>query len=164
MSLRPLPAVREAPADVVARLREVDRTAALVYLGLGYWALGSVQPSTYRAKQARTILARFNELPAAARSPGKYLFTRMLEEGFRPIRVYSEREVQSGEAERDFRERDWNYRNRPGEAFEAALKRVDGSEDVERKIIRILDAVHTEFPSAMRHARGRRGVLNAGLN
>ncbi len=164
MSLTPMAAVREAPADVLARLREVDRTAALVYLGLGQWALGSVQPSTYRAMQARVILARFDQLPAVARSPGKFLFTRMLEEGFRPVSVYSEREVQNGDMIRDFRERDWNYRNRQKEAFEAAMRRVDGSENVDGKIIRILDAVHTEFPSAMRFARGRRGVLNPGIN
>jgi hypothetical protein len=164
MSFRPLAAVRDAPADVLARFRETDSTAALVYLGMGYWALGSVQPSTYRAKTARRVLARFDELPVAMRRPGRYLFARLLESGFRPIQVYTEREIQSGTAIRDFRERDWHFRNRPEEAFTDAMGRVDGEQDTQNQIVRILDAVHTTFPDALRHARGRRGVLNAGLN
>lgn len=168
MSTRPLvrfPTPRQAPDHVVGRLRDVDPTADLVYLGLGQWVLGSVRPNGYRARKARKLRAGENDLPAQKRRPGIYLLTALLEQGFRPVAVYGESEVQSQYVVRDFRERDWNYRTRPEAAFRAAMDRSDRSRDVEARVAAILDKVHADFPTIHRHTfGGRSGVLNPGLN
>lgn len=164
MSFKPS-ALIEAPSDLLGRLRDIDPTVDLIYLGLGKWALGSVQPNVHRTRMARKLLANFSDLPVAARRPGRYLFARMIESGFRPILICDYTDLWSGWLELDFRQRDWNYRNRRDAAFEDTMKRVDDSGDVEQKIITILDAVHGTFRDAHKWGRGfGRGVLQPGLN
>jgi hypothetical protein len=158
------PRAFDAPSQVVERLREVDPSAELIYLGLGCWVLGSVQPHDYRARKARELRRSENALPALSKRPGLYLLTLLYEQGFRVINIYDTADVQHQAVVRDLRERDWRFRNMRDEAFAEAAKRSEHG-DLETRIVQILDMVHAEFPTIHRHLfRGRRGVLNPGLN
>lgn len=159
------PTPRGEPSDVAARLREVDPATTLVYLGLGQWLLGSVQPHAYRRQLADRLIANQFRLPVEERRPGVVVWGRMLRAGLRAIALYTEEEVNSGYAVLDFRRREWNWRNRPDEAFEETLARVSDERDIEERIVTILDAVHSEWRSVYRWAfRGQRSIINPGLN
>lgn len=157
-------ALRSAPSDLVHRFRELDPTLDLVYIGAGQWLLGSVQPHAERAMRARRMMARQEEMPVERRRAGVYLWARMLEQGIRPIALYSEAEIHDGRAMLDFRERDWRWRNQAEEAFRASADRVDRGVDVEKRIITILDAVHGASSDLHAHVfRKRQVVRQPGL-
>ena len=154
------PDLRPAPGDVMARLRELDPTLDLVHLGAGHWLLGSVQPNEQRRHFCLRILNRQYSMPASSRSAGRILCYALYADGFRPIAMYAETEVQNGACVRDFELREYNYRNRPEETFRARLREAEGEDALEKRIVAILDHVHSEWRSvhryAMRHARSIR--------
>jgi len=159
------PTPRGAPWDVVRQLREVDPTTTLVYIGLGHWLLGSVQPNGFRRQLADRLIANQWRLPAEKRRPGVILWGRLLRSGFRAIALYSEEQINNGYALLDFRRREWNWRNRPEQAFEETLRRVSDEPDLTKRVMTILDAVHSEWRSVYRWAfRGQHSVINPGLN
>lgn len=162
--MRPLiehPTLRTPPSDLVARLREIDPTAELVYVGAGHWALGSVQPNSDREQRARQTLGFYLHLPAEFHSPGPVIYARMRMQGFRHIALYSEDDLTNGRLLLDFRERDWNYRNRAEAAYRERIAAADREEpgNVEKRIETMLDYLYSEGPSIYRHTfQGRRSV------
>jgi hypothetical protein len=164
---RPLvhwPDARLAPRDVLERLREIDPTAELVHLGAGYWLVGSVQPNEWRRFKAARVVAHQFALPEARRSPGIVLAYSLYAQGFRPVAMYTEREIQSGLAIWDFRERDYNWRNCAEETVAARLREAEGEIVTANRIAALLDHVRSEWPSIHRFIfRGARSFRQPGV-
>ena len=148
---------------MVARLRDVDPTAELIYLGAGQWLLGSVQPNEARRLAGGRMIARQLALPPERRSVGAIRLGTLFRQGFRPIAIYEEADLDSGFVVADFRFRDWRYRHNADRVFEERLDEVDDAKDLERRIVQVIDMVHGEFPDLHRYAfLKRHSVLSPG--
>lgn len=97
----------EAAPDVRRRLREIDSTAEVIYLGWGRFYVGKVRPTTQSVAIAHGMLASLAALPprhrATARSIQRYRFALACQQGFRPVREYRGAELERC-AVRDFEE------------------------------------------------------------
>lgn len=157
---------RRVPRAVLEQLREIDPRADLIYGGDGVWILGVVNPNALVTASAYRHLERELRKPEAQQHPRRIaVLRRVLDDGFRIVAAYElgpERDF--GRIVEDFRERDFNYRNRREAAFEEALERSDvhGDRYVQR-IRTVRDFVAAEARSIWRHAiRGARGFLGLG--
>lgn len=117
-----------APADVIARIRETDPTAELLYFGWGKWYLVRYRPNRMwqhkampRIKDALRLLQQWQDLPRYRANPGAFrrlyarlLFWQMVYQGGRPVAEYSAKEVRAHGLEYiadDFRRMEWMLRN-----------------------------------------------------
>ena len=146
---------RTAPADVMARLREIEPTAELVYLGAGHWLLGSVRPTRVREREGCRAIGRWRQLPEEKRSPGRLLRAQLIRQGFAPIELYEVNDP-DGRIVRDFRRRDWRWRNRADETFERTLDNSDDAMGLHESIETIIDQVHAEWRGLHAFSTGRR--------
>lgn len=150
---------RAAPPAVLERLREVDPATELVYLGRGLWALGSVAPHRERRARAVQMIERQRALPPERRNAGTVRYAKLLAQGFRVVDIYDEAQVESGYVVRDYRFRDWRYRNEAEEAFAERAREAEGADELERRILAALDIGESEFGSLFDHVMaGRRHV------
>jgi hypothetical protein len=136
---------------VVERLREVDPTAELAYLGLGVWVLGSVQPNSHRRKIAETMIAHERKLPVERQSMGRHRMARLIRDGLRVVDLVDQSAIESMKVVRDFRYADWRYRHCADEAFEENLKGSDDETDFQRRVNLLLDYNRSEMPSVWKH-------------
>jgi hypothetical protein len=151
-----LPSARVAPDYVVAQLREIDPTVDLVYLGLGVWILGSMQPNSHRRKIAERLLENERERPEQLQSMGRYRMARLIREGLRVIDLVDESAINSMKVVRDFRYADWRYRHCADEAFEENLKGSDDETDFQRRLSLLLDYTQHGLPDVWAHVFGGR--------
>lgn len=160
------PTMREAPSALLERLREIDPNIELVYIGKGYWALGSVQPHSEREKRARETLGFQYSLPEHMRSVGAIRYAKIRMQGFRHIALYTEGDVENGKVLLDFRERDWNYRHRAEEVYRKRIEDADYNSpgNVQRRIEMLLDFHRSEGPSIYRYAFLGRKSVGPSLN
>lgn len=128
---------REAPPLLLARLREIEPTAELIYFGEGDWRLGSVRKSDARTEAGEHILAAESRRSPA--NPKNVLLGHLLKEGFAQIAQYkcdgdpSVGLVRDGDGNEcsiieDLRERDYNFHLDQGKAvFAQRLEHTDGT-------------------------------------
>lgn len=123
---------RPTPLTLLAMLREIDRTAELVYVGERQWWLGAVSANEERAKKGRLILDQMyaldrvhHERPTIARN---IMLGKLLQQGFARIEAYHDHgdpagRVTVGEGTEDaydttivedFRQRDFHWRKDQG--------------------------------------------------
>lgn len=129
------PAPYSPSPDLLRRLREVDPSVDLHYVGEGRWALGSVTNNSVRRGIAGRIKRRLDR--DGARTVGQYWLTQLHYRGFGFIEFYHADELHR--AVTDFRRRDKNYRSGREAAFrrseresEGAVKRRDLDEIMEK--------------------------------
>lgn len=91
-----LPQSRTAPDDLRRRLRELDRTAELLYLGFGRWSVGRVRPTDESVRIAQRMLRTYwgmkDSARATRRGVQRYRFAEACRQGFRPVAEYTMRE------------------------------------------------------------------------
>lgn len=123
------PQARQAPESLIRRLREVDETAELVYLGPDTWALGTVRPNQVQRRAAQTILSNMLTAGRAERSSVAYALLAL--QGFRQVALYRMREP-DGRIAIDFQRRDWAWRHKAEATVHAALLESERSDVGER--------------------------------
>lgn len=91
-----LPQARTAPEDIRRRLRELDPTAEIVYLGFGRWSIGRVRPTNESVRIATRMIRTYWSMKDAARASRRgvqrYRFAEACRQGFRPVAEYTMRE------------------------------------------------------------------------
>lgn len=88
-----LPLVRECPLDVLARVREIDPRADVLFLPPNgrdghLWLVGHVRENTLTRGSQETVLASLHRIPRRKRTRAwhrKVLMCRARQRGFRPI-------------------------------------------------------------------------------
>jgi len=116
------PQSRVASPDVIRRLREIDETAELLYLGAGRWILGRVRWHADAIAQAESIMARAlhaihtapPHLRPSRRLVGRVQFALLALQGFRPMAEYREHPKVAGfegAVVEDFRRMLWKLRH-----------------------------------------------------
>jgi hypothetical protein len=134
-----VPHIREAPAEVVAALREIHPAATLLYHGRGKWGLYLYAPDAERQGQARVRLDHLNRAAQptlSATAPekrahkerllaGVYAVTDRVRQGFQLVRVFEQNDADSRIVEW-FRQADWKYRNLSANELEADFARRSG--------------------------------------
>lgn len=169
--LTTVPVERETPADLVARLREIDPTTELLSAGDDQWWLGSVtaDPSyTAVRRQTGERLLRIEGARVNA-NPRNVLLARLLTEGWVRIALYrcagdpSQEPVRDEDGDEvnlvaDFAARDWLYRHGVAASIVAAkLRHNTGEAGIEAAHARIDDDVLSDARAEYRNAvRGRR--------
>lgn len=88
---------RTAPESIRRRLREMDETAEVVYLGRGRWIVGKVRPNALVRQQAIRMLDKYttelsNGARLSERGKEKVRFALLALQGFRPVAEYRMRE------------------------------------------------------------------------
>lgn len=160
-----LPSSREPDQDVLEQLRVVDPVVDLHYMGVGVWALGSVQLHSERTKLAIELIASERTRPTELQSMGRYRMARLQREGFRLIDFYDDGDVESRKIVREFRFADWRYRHCAEEAFSENLRGSDMDTDLTRRVAMLLDFQQSEGRDIWRYAfGGRRGIRQPGSN
>lgn len=154
---------RSAPPDILARLREIDSRAELLYAGDGVWILGVINPNDRVAKGAFRALERELRKPILKQQPRRIAVLRhVAENGFRLINDYVVDEKGDwAKVVEDFRERDFNWRNRAEAAFAENLERADiHGESYHQRVAMMHDYAQSEGRSIWRHAiAGAKSVL-----
>lgn len=134
-----VPQIREAPAEVVRALREIDPDAVLLYHGRGKWGLYLYSPDAHRQAEARARLDALNRAAQptlAATAPekrarkaellaGLYSVTDRVRQGFQLVHVFQQNDADSRIVEW-FRQADWKYRNLSDAAMERDFARRSG--------------------------------------
>lgn len=109
-----LSTTREAPSDVVRRLRELDPTADVIYLGWGRWNVGKVRPTSMSVAIAQRMLATYWAMSAKARNTRRgiqrYRFAEACAQGFRPVAEYTMKDL-DGRVVKDFQESQYRMLN-----------------------------------------------------
>lgn len=118
----------DTPLLLLAELREIDRTAELVYAGEGRWWLGAVSANEERRHRAELMMAQIEQLEVAQKAARTLMLCHLNLQGFALIEAYHGRDpmgtmlVNPGPDEyhctivEDFRERDANWRRDQGKA------------------------------------------------
>jgi hypothetical protein len=112
---------REAPSDWLARFREIEPTAEMLWLGNGPWAVGKLKYDRRLVEDGHDMIVAHKKTNPEDVRPSVLRKARAVMEGFRLIQMYGEDELWQGTAFEDFRERDWRWRTLGDEAFEANL-------------------------------------------
>jgi len=89
-----VPQLRTAPEDIRRRLREIDPTVEVIYLGRGRWIVGKVRPNQHVRARAIRMLDEFhrnlqNKKKLSERGKEKVLFALLALQGFRPVADYT---------------------------------------------------------------------------
>lgn len=158
-----MPAARVAPEHVVERLREVDATADLIYLGLGVWTLWFAVHNSYRTKIGTRLVASELARPQEMQSMGRLKMARLFQQGYRFYDFIDDGDIESGAVVREFRFADWRYRHMADAAFEENLKGSDDATGLQRRIDLLMDFNASEQRSIWQHVfKGRRSILQRG--
>ena len=83
---------REAPHDVVRRLRELDPTACVLYLGWNKWCVGKLRPTDDAVRTGLRMFTNYNQLSARKRGTQRSIqrlrYIQAVIQGFRTVQVY----------------------------------------------------------------------------
>lgn len=148
-----IPMTRVAPADVVRRLRELDSTVEVIYLGWGRWIVGKMRPTTHTFRIASRMLATYWHMPAPARATRRgvqrYHFALAALQGFRPVHEYTRRDL-DGRIVKDFQESQWRMLHSRGDLVSEWEKEEAADLEQRRALFRdelrakeVVDYVHT---------------------
>lgn len=165
------PRIREAPRDILGRLRAIDPNAELLYWGprltdievggrtvavvLPVWLLGVVQPNAAR-RGAGARMVELHEALGAKGNRDAWQYGKLLYQSFAPVSFYPMRDP-TGAIVEDFRKRDWIYRHQFDEIGEAWLSAPD--REFQMRVQQIQDKTRSEGPGIWRFAcAGRRSV------
>lgn len=164
-----MPRVRRntCPPEILRQLREIDPKADVLEIlpesadDMGSeWLLVTIDPNTHARRELEKSLSR--ELPPdnvldAAAEAQRLEWLQLYSEGIRPVYLYPKPD---GRMVEDFRVRDWNYRHRRKETFDARMDEADLEYGVEERKALLLDMVKAEMRSAYRFSiRKARSVL-----
>lgn len=145
---------REPPPDLLARLREIDSTAELVYAGEGVWWLGAILLTPERVRDGALIL--YNEgLRGADANPRNVLLGKLAQQGFALVESYTELAGDPAGAVADsngnvtgividFSERDFAMRHDPEGAFRRRLDASALDADRAESTARMTDWLRTD--------------------
>lgn len=145
----------EPPAEVLARLREIDGRAQLAYVGEDTWLMGRMMPLAQRQELARKLLAEEERLPVNLQREVYIRILRLYAQGFRVWGQYSGSDVHSGRVVLEFRKGIHGILNTSdAEAREASLAASSRDHDEIRALVH--DFVEAEFRELHRiHMRHR---------
>lgn len=160
---------KQAPPDLLRRLREIDPTVELIHFGGGDWRLGSVCPSPERVRQGEAILAQQERLDHPNQK--NVILGMLAVQGFAQIEKYTEtmgvdNTVTDSEGNpctvlEDFRARDSEWRRDQGESqFKQRLSVTLGEPARAESDARLRDYVHNDGRDHYR--RNMRGKVSFG--
>lgn len=146
-SLVDFPQAREAPADLVRRLRALDPTTDLIYAGDGRWWLGRVRPNSERRAEAFKILERASNLPVGAtlnaRSKERVRLALLAYQGFAIAETYEMQGEPDGRIVRDWQRALWSLEHMTDDDLFDAM-------DAEKRAAK--DAAHRDLTDPARAA------------
>jgi hypothetical protein len=157
----PTPLGRTAPADLLARLREIEPTTTLVYVGDGTWWLGRVRPSDdpRHAKLHRQGVAMLDGMAQLdGLRGGKGRAQRMVVNalcklaGFEWEREFRIQGEPTGDVVAWWRAQHWLETHQAEATYLAALKTSSGEDRRAEGQARVRDYVQSEAPGIHRHA------------
>lgn len=147
-------AERRPPAEILARLRDVDPAAELVYQGVGKdpetgeftcrWVAGVMRYSRPASEAAIASIGRELENQVSVQRDARIEYLRLCATGFRPIAEYW-CNVADDRIVTDFRERDWNYRNRRDVTFRENAWGSDTEKGERERQAVMLEKVQADF-------------------
>lgn len=164
------PHLREAPEDILERLRAIDPTAELLWWGprvadlqlaggrnartvqvvSPVWLLGTVRQNGARRLAGARLLAMQERLGARG-DRDTWRYARLLYQGFATIAFYPTRDP-GAEIVEDFRRRDWLLRFRADEEGERLLAEAEGAPQLEVRKQTAREFAEGEGPSIWRFA------------
>jgi hypothetical protein len=165
------PHTREAPEEILERLRSIEPTAELLYWGprlsdvevwdgrritvvVPVWLLGTVRPNGLRRRMGAHLLESQEKLgPRGDRDTWRY--AKLLYQNFAPVAFYPARDVTPSIVE-DFRLRDWALRNNLEAEEQRALLEMEGAPQLELRKQQMIDKAQAEGPSLWRFTFGGR--------
>lgn len=161
---------REAPEDVLERLRAIDPAADLLFWGprqaevdvggkselvvVPVWLLGAVRPNGMRRRAGAMILNTQERLGARG-DRDTWRYGKLLYQSFAPIAFYPFPQADVRIIE-DFRLRDWLFRNQFETEEQNALLEAEGVPALELRKQQMIDKAQGEGPSLWKFAFGKR--------
>lgn len=123
---------RQVPEDFLRRLRRIDETFDLHYVGNGHWILGAVRPNRVRTEIAGKMhLARDRRYERhSGRSFARLALPWLGMQGFAPVAYYHIQGEPDYRIIADARERDWRYRTAADSTFAERLDDSEGMHDL----------------------------------
>jgi len=147
----PIEGERTPPPRLLERLRGIDPTLDLHYVGMGRWMLGSVKWTRPRELEAIGLLAGGN-----LRTYGAYRLARLGMHGFAKIASYDIVGEPDGRIVKDFRARDFRYRAGRERVFNEKLEGAE-RENRDQELKDMLSEVEArEADSYANFFKGRR--------
>ena len=145
---------RQAPPEVLARFREIDLNADLLYVGEGKWMLG-----VYREGETRRLFARKQLKGLTGATPdddelapsavvAKY---KKMVDGWAPVFIAEVEHGFFGRMIQEFREMDWHFRHHADKKFEENLEASDLSHFEDERKARMYDYADSEARSVWRY-------------
>lgn len=164
-----LAADRTPPAHVLAGLRAVDPDADLHYVGEGVWMLGVVRARSRQAEGGRprrlsALKILQQERKKLVPDKANVLLAEAMLRDFFEIARYRVQGEPTSAIVHDFAERDWMWKYRADEAFEANLDATENGPQWRERERHYADYAQTEARSAYRYTfKGRRSIGVNGL-
>lgn len=160
---------RDAPAELLEELREIDPTADVVYIGDGEWLVGRRWPHhRLRYEAAGQLLDQELRRPASMHRAKRVGLLRLFRSGFRPV-LPDEGPFQGslgytvthnfGLIREEFRRKWWGL-FRAKELFDEKMVESEGLEAEREALLTLIDRVEAERSDHNLFFRGRRSVLN----
>src|SRR5690348_15046385 len=107
-----IPQTRTAPEEIRRRLRLMDSTAEVLYLGWSTWYVGKVRRNAETYRIACRMLSNYWAMSAAKRATPRgvrrYHFALACLQGFRPVAQYTLRDL-DGRVVKDFAESRYHW-------------------------------------------------------
>lgn len=145
----------DPPADVLARLKEIDPRAELAYVAENTWMLGRMMPMDEREQRARELLQAEEKLPANLQRGTVIRILRLYVQGFRVFGIYPSEDVHSQKIVLDFKTSLHGIRTMSETELD---RRVTTPVDPEAQRIQVVrDYVDAEFRQI--HRRAMRGQI-----
>jgi hypothetical protein len=157
----PTPLGRECPAEITARLREIEPTTTLVYVGEGEWWLGRVRPTDdpRHAKLHRQGVAMLDGMAqldglrgGKGRDARRVVNALVKLRGFEWERAFTLQGEPTGGVVEWWRAQHWLETHRLEETTLAALREASGERRREDGQRRIRDFIQSEARGIHRHA------------
>ena len=162
---------REAPGDILERLRAIDPAAELLFWGprladvetapglvlpvvVPVWLLGVVRPNGLR-RTAGYVMLRHQDRLGAAGNRDSWRYGHLLYQSFAPIAFYPFPQADVRIVD-DFRLRDWLFRNAFAQEENRALLEAEGVPALELRRQQMRDKVLSEGPSLWKFAFAKR--------
>lgn len=134
-----IPQTRTAPEEIRRRLRLLDPTTEVLYLGWSTWYVGKVRPTQDTWRIAMRMLARYWAMPAKHRATPRgvrrYHFALACLQGFRPVAQYTLRDL-DGRVVREFAESQYHWLHARGDLLEDAWRADDEAREKNRDLFR----------------------------